>query len=87
MFEFLFYSLFRMEFIAIIILFVLIVRLQGKVRKLELKSKLPQGQATQTFSPYQENADIKQALIEISWRQNAVQKNVKMETLIYRYGI
>ena len=47
MFEFLFYSLFRMEFIAIIILFVLIVRLQRKVRKLELKSKLPQGQAVE----------------------------------------
>ncbi|MDO8574580.1 MAG: DUF2339 domain-containing protein [bacterium] len=36
-----------MEFIAIIILFVLIVRLQGKVRKLELKSKLPQSQAVE----------------------------------------
>jgi len=54
MFELLhYYSISRMEFVAIIILFILVVRLQGKVRRLELKSKIPQDQ---TFQPAPQSA-------------------------------
>lgn len=50
-------------------------------------AKLPQGQADQTLSDYQSSTDIKQVLVEIFWTENAAQKQVKMETLIYRYGL
>ena len=49
--------------------------------------KLPQRQATRTLSDYSGNNKIKQATILITWVDNAANKNIKMETLIYENGL
>lgn len=51
------------------------------------KSKLPQPQATRTLSDYSASSEIKLATIQVTWIENAANKNIKMETLIYEFGL
>ena len=48
-------------------------------------TKLPNSTATQTFSDY--GTDIKQVTLQVSWQESGVNKNIKIDTLIYRNGI
>lgn len=48
-------------------------------------SKLPNSTATQTFSDY--GTDIKQVTLQVSWQESGVNKNIKIDTLIYKNGI
>jgi hypothetical protein len=50
-------------------------------------AKLPAGSAIRTVSNYQSSAQIKQVNITVSWQINGANRDVKMETLIYQYGI
>ena len=53
-------------------------------------SKLPQSpapSATQTLTSYQSSPDIKLATVQVNWYVNGAQKSLKIETLIYTYGI
>jgi Tfp pilus assembly protein PilV len=50
-------------------------------------ARLPQATATRTISDYQSSTDIKQILIQVDWVVNGANKNVKIETFIYRYGL
>lgn len=49
--------------------------------------KLPQGAATRTLVDYSGNPKIKLATIQVTWIENAANKNIKMETLIYENGL
>ena len=49
--------------------------------------KLPQGQATRTISDYSASTEIKLATILVIWVDNNAAKNIKMETLIYEFGL
>ena len=49
--------------------------------------KLPQRQATRTLTDYSGNNKIKQAIILITWVDNSANKNIRMETLIYEFGL
>lgn len=50
-------------------------------------AKLPQGTATRTITDYQANPDIKQVTIQVDWVPAGSAKNVKIDTLIYKYGL
>ena len=48
-------------------------------------AKLPSSTATQTIADY--GTDIKQVTLSVSWQESGINKNVKMDTLIYKYGL
>lgn len=48
-------------------------------------SKLPNSTATQTFSSY--GTDIQQVTLQVSWQESGIDKNIKIDTLIYKNGI
>jgi len=50
-------------------------------------TKLPSGQATRTISDYSGNTEIKLATILVTWVDNSANKNIKMETLLYEFGL
>lgn len=50
-------------------------------------TKLPGGTATRTVSDYQSNPQIKQVQVEVNWQLNNAPKSLKLESLIYQYGI
>lgn len=52
-------------------------------------SKLPAGSATRTVAGYGSppDPDIKQITISVTWTEKGIAKNVKMDTLIYKYGL
>ena len=50
-------------------------------------SKLPQGSAAQTLSPYQTSPDIKLVTIRVNWIENGATKSITEDTLIYRNGL
>lgn len=43
--------------------------------------------ATRTIADYQSDPDIKSVTITINWIENTVNKDIKMSTLISRYGL
>jgi type II secretory pathway pseudopilin PulG len=51
-------------------------------------SKLPSGSsATRTVSNFNADADNKDIIISVNWTENGVTHNVKLDTLISKYGI
>lgn len=48
-------------------------------------TKLPNSTATQTFSDY--GTKIKQVTLQVSWQESGINKNIKIDTLIYENGI
>lgn len=50
-------------------------------------AKLPSSSATQTVSDYQGNSQIKQVTVQVDWTVSGAVKQIKMETLIYQYGL
>lgn len=50
-------------------------------------AKLPQGGATRTITDYETNPDIKLVTIQVAWVIAGSTKNVKLDTLIYKYGL
>ena len=51
-------------------------------------SKLPSAAtATRTTSDYQSDPDVKQVVVLVGWTENGVARNVKIDTIISRYGL
>lgn len=50
-------------------------------------AKLPQGTATRTITDYETNPDIKQVIVQVDWVVAGSAKNIKLDTLIYKYGL
>ncbi len=50
-------------------------------------NKLPQANATRTISNYQSSTKIKQVSEVITWQENNNPRQIKMDTLIYEYGL
>ena len=51
-------------------------------------SKFPApNSATRTVSDYQNNPDIKQVVVTVTWTENGITKDAKVETLITKYGL
>lgn len=51
-------------------------------------SKLPQGTtARRTVSLYQSDSDIKQVELSVDWTENGANRNIKIDTLISKYGL
>lgn len=51
-------------------------------------AKLPSATATETLTDYPSSSGkVKLVTILVSWQDNAKNKNLKLETLIYQYGL
>lgn len=50
-------------------------------------SKLPSGTAKQIVEDYQTSPDIKQVTVRVDWIVSGAAKNIKLDTLIYKYGL
>lgn len=50
-------------------------------------TKLPQSTATRAVADFEGNPDVKSITVTVTWTENNVAKNIKMTTLISRYGL
>lgn len=50
-------------------------------------SKLPSGSAKQFLDDYDGSGDIKLATVQVGWVTSGAAKQLKIDTLIYRYGL
>lgn len=50
-------------------------------------SKLPNATATQTVTYFTSTTKVKVVTINVDWTINGAPRNIKMETLVYEYGL